>query len=361
MTSINPLNTTIQNLYNQLSNQVQSNKPGQFDANVTQRLGLPEGLIQNLRNDINAVINGGSPEKAIDNLLKGLQKFQAFVTRENTGNNTIAKEWPAGKELPSNTVKFSELEANNGRVAKEWPAGKELPSNSAKLSELEANNGRMAKEWPAGKELPSNSAKLSELEAHNGRMAKEWPAGEELPSNSVKLSELEANNGRVAKEWPAGKELPSNSVKLSELEANNGRVAKEWPAGKELPSNSVKLSELEANNGRTAEEWPAGKEYPAGTQFKTLVMGEDGKPREVSSSEMQQHGWEIPNSSVQTIADTVVSKLKAFLNAEASGADLGQVSADLRSAVQSLIDNGSLDSNPDGVRDALRKSIQEHA
>ena len=280
MTSINPLNTTIQNLYNQLSNQVQSNKPGQFDANVTQRLGLPEGLIQNLRNDINAVINGGSPEKAIDNLLKGLQKFQAFVTREHTGNNTIAKEWPAGKELPSNTVKFSELEANNGRVAKEWPAGEERPSNS---------------------------------------------------------------------------------VKLSELEANNGRMAKEWPAGEELPSNSVKLSELEANNGRTAEEWPAGKEYPAGTQFKTLVMGEDGKPREVSSSEMQQHGWEIPNSSVQTIADTVVSKLKAFLNAEASGADLGQVSADLRSAVQSLIDNGSLDSNPDGVRDALRKSIQEHA
>ncbi|MBO0496485.1 hypothetical protein [Pseudomonas sp. Marseille-Q1929] len=177
---------TMQNLYNQLSNLAQSNKPGQPDANVTQRLGLPEGLLQDLRHDLKAVLDGRNPDKAVDNLLKGLQKFQEFVRPEDSGSNKVAKEWPADKEFPSDGIAF--VMGKNGqpeqvKMPKEWPADKELPSNAMHL--VKGKNGQteqvnMPKEWPAGKELPSDAMHL--VKGKNGqteqvKMAKERPAG----------------------------------------------------------------------------------------------------------------------------------------------------------------------------------------
>jgi len=132
MTSLNPLHTTLQNFYNQLSNQVLSNKPGQPEADVAQRLGVPAGLVQDLRNDVKAVIDGHDPEKAVANLLKGLQKLQAFVSPQGLRGNADAKERPAGLEPSRDGIDFvmgKDGHPEQVKMAKERPAGQEPSSD----------------------------------------------------------------------------------------------------------------------------------------------------------------------------------------------------------------------------------------
>ncbi|MGY2408792.1 hypothetical protein, partial [Pseudomonas sp. SDO5222_S391] len=119
--------------------------------------------------------------------------------------------------------------------------------------------------------------------------------------------------------------------------------AQEWPAGKELPAGTKNSDFLERENGQLkeiprAQEWPAGKELPAGARTLDSVLQDS-------------------TSSVQGYADAATSSLKALLNAEAAGTGIGQASTDLRAALQALFSNSPLDSNPELVRDALRKSI----
>lgn len=277
MTSVNPQNpvqTVLHNLLKQLDNQVQSNKPGQPDANVTQRFGLPEGLVQNLRHDLNAVFDGRNPEKAADNLVKDLKKLHGFVSPEYAGHNATAKDWPTGIEPPRHGVTIPDLQGKGG----------------------------------------------------------------------------------VATEWPTGTEPPKNAVKLSDLQGEGG-AAKEWPAGKELPKNAVKLSDLQSNS-RTAEQRPAGLEPSRdGIDF---VMGKDGQPEQVSSTETKHLESKAPGS-VEAMSDNVVSTLKNFLEVSATGGNADQALKAVRGAVQTLIDSGVLANNPEQARDALTKSIREQA
>lgn len=219
MTSLNPLNspqTTMQDLYNQLSEQAQSNKPGQLDANVTQRFGLPKGLLQDLRHDLKAVLDGGNPDKAVDNLLKGLQKFQAFVSPEKSGSNTMAKEWPAGKELPSDgiqLVKGKDGQSEQVNMAKEWPAGKELPSDGTYW--VKGEDGKP-------KQVSSNESQYLESQASGSVQAK----SDNVISNLKKFLDASANGENAGQALEAVRGAIEDLVGSGALANNPEQVRK---------------------------------------------------------------------------------------------------------------------------------------
>ena len=247
MTSINPLQTTLHSLYNQIGANLQNTKPLLTSPNVLHDMGLTPNLLQNLRNDLGAVMNRSNPERALDNFMAGLQQLLAF----SSGG---AKEWPADKEMPEGGKFF------------------------------------------------------------------------------VKGSDGQPKEVTPAKEWPAGKELPADAKYMDFTKGENGQP-------KEVTS---------------AKEWPAGKELPADAKYMDFIKGENGQPKEVEASV----GQRSLSLAVQAYTDPVVTSLKALLNAEFAGADIAQVSAELRSALQALFDNAPLASNPDLVRNALRESIR---
>ena len=117
----------MQNIYNQLSNQVQSTKPGWADADAAQRLGVPAGLVQDLRNDVTAVVDGHDPEKTAANLLKGLQKLQTFVGSQGSYGNADVKELPA--DLGPDRDGISLVMGKDGRP-EQVKMAKELPADS---------------------------------------------------------------------------------------------------------------------------------------------------------------------------------------------------------------------------------------
>lgn len=110
MTSINnSLQTALQSLYAQLGSNMQSNTQSmKADPNVLHNLGLSADLVANLRQDLNAVTHGSNPDRALNNLLTGLQHLS-----RSTGAS--AKEWPADKELPAGTKGMSFVKGEEGR------------------------------------------------------------------------------------------------------------------------------------------------------------------------------------------------------------------------------------------------------
>ena len=179
------------------------------------------------------------------------------------------------------------------------------------------------------------------------------------------------SDGGLAKEWPAGKEFPAGGRHVDLVKGEGGQstvldAAKEWPAGKEFPTGGRHLDLVKGEDGQStvldgAKEWPAGKEFPAGGKHLDLVKGEDGQPKQIEASDVQHSESENSTSSVQSYADAVVSNLKALLDSEVAGTGIAQASADLRSALQNLFNSTPLDSNPELVRNALRKAIHSQA
>jgi hypothetical protein len=154
MNSINPLQTPRQDPYSQTSANFQNTRTGLTDPNVLHNLGLNANLLQDLRNDLSAVSNGSNPERALNNLMAGLQQLLA-------SSNGGAKEWPAGKELPEGGRSF--VKGDDGQpkevfLAKEWPAGKELPEGGRSF--VKGDDGQP-------KEFDASQAQRRELENSN--------------------------------------------------------------------------------------------------------------------------------------------------------------------------------------------------
>ncbi|AZE69741.1 hypothetical protein SAMN05216475_5396 [Pseudomonas synxantha] len=325
MTTVNPLQSALQNAYSQLNNQVQSNRPGQVEADVMRFFGAPASLLQDLRNDLKAVTDGPNPHRAVDNLLTGLQKLEMF-----TAGPSIATEMPAGRE-PSIGDKFF-VKGENGEP-------KEVP---------------MAKEMPAGRE-PSVGDKFF-VKGENGEpkevpMAKEMPAGRE-PSVGDKFF-VKGENGEpkeipLAKEMPAGRE-PSVGDKFF-VKGENGEpkevpLAKEMPAGRE-PSIGDKFF-VKGENGEPKEitparEMPAGREPSVGDKF--FVKGADGQPEEIL---------------LDAKADNVILSLKKLLDANATGTDIQQAVATLSSTLQGL--TGAIANDSEKLKAALLNSIRSQS
>ncbi|NWD25093.1 hypothetical protein HX864_17605 [Pseudomonas yamanorum] len=187
MNSINPLQTPRQDPYSQTSANFQNTRTGLTDPNVLHNLGLNANILQDLRNDLSAVSNGSNPERALNNLMAGLQQLLA-------SSNGGAKEWPAGKELPEGGRSF--VKGDDGQpkevfLAKEWPAGKELPEGGRSF--VKGDDGQPkevfpAKEWPAGKELPEGGKSF--VKGNDGQ-PKEFDASQaqrrELENSNVTL------------------------------------------------------------------------------------------------------------------------------------------------------------------------------
>jgi hypothetical protein len=254
MTSLNPLHTTMQNIYNQLSNQVQSTKPGWADADVAQRLGVPAGLVQDLRNDVTAVVDGHDPEKTAANLLKGLQKLQTFVGSQGSYGNADVKELPA-----------------------------DLGPDRDGIALVMGKDGR----------------------PEQVKMAKELPADSGPDRDGISLV--------------MGKNGQPEQVKM----------AKELPADSGPDRDGI-----------------------------SLVMGKDGQPEQISSTEAQRLESQA-SGSVEAKSDKVVSYLKEFLEAGATGNNAEQALKGLRDAMQHLFDD--IANNPVQVRKALMNSIRSQA
>ena len=260
------------NLVSQLPPDKEPNtRTGQADANALHKLGLSPALLDNLRLDLKAVANGSRPDRALNNVLAGLEHLLR-------SDQARAKEWPAGKGMPEGGKAF---------VIGEDGKPKEVP---------------LAKERVGGK-LSEDSIAL--VKGEDGK-PKEVPLAKERVGG--KLSE--ASLALVKGEDGNPKEAP---------------VAKKWVGGK-LPEDSI-----------------------------AIVKGEDGRPKEVEASTAQRN----EPGNLRSSADAVVSELKALLDAEASGADVTQQLADLRSALKALDQHSLSGDNP--VRDALQKSIRSLA
>ncbi|UEH08065.1 hypothetical protein [Pseudomonas sp. HN8-3] len=366
MSSINQLQTTLQNIYNQVGANVPASKAGLIDHNVLHNLGLSANLLQNLRNDLSAVANGSNPERALNNLMSGLQQISGST-------NARAKEWPADKLLPEggvHLVKGADGQPEAVTAAKEWPAGKPLPEGGVHLvngADGQPEAVTAAKEWPVDKPLPEGGVHL--VKGADGQpeavtAAKEWPVDKLLPEGGVHL--VKGADGQpeavtAAKEWPVDKPLPEGGVHL--VKGADGQpeavtAAKEWPVDKPLPEGGVHL--VKGTDGQpeaviAAKEWPVDKPLPEGGVH--LVKGEDGQPKEVDASGVPRSDLANVPSSVQASADAVISNLVEVLGVQAAGGDISQASAKMRTALDSLFDR----TNPTQVRDALRNSINELA
>ena len=99
-------------------------------------------------------------------------------------------------------------------------------------------------------------------------------------------------------------------------------------------------------------------EYKAPMSF---VMGEDGKAKQLPSSEVPFGVNKESNLPLDTATDHVVSDLKALLDAEAAGNDISSSLINLRSSLKQLLDNPALTNDPELLRNALRKSIEAQA
>jgi uncharacterized protein YggU (UPF0235/DUF167 family) len=289
------------NLVSQLPPDKEPNtRTGQADANALHKLGLSPALLDNLRLDLKAVANGSRPDRALNNVLAGLEHLLR-------SDQARAKEWPAGKGMPEGGKAF---------VIGEDGKPKEVP---------------LAKERVGGK-LSEDSIAL--VKGEDGK-PKEVPLAKERVGG--KLSE--ASLALVKGEDGNPKEAP---------------VAKKWVGGK-LPEDSIAIVKGEDGNPK---EVPAAKEGAGGKLPEdsiAIVKGEDGRPKEVEASTAQRN----EPGNLRSSADAVVSELKALLDAEASGADVTQQLADLRSALKALDQHSLSGDNP--VRDALQKSIRSLA
>lgn len=130
MTSVNQLQNTVQTFINQLNSHEQSQKTGQVGANAAHSSQIPTWLMQDLRNDVKAVLDGTNPDKSVANLLKSLQTLQTYIGRESSRSDGAAKEWPAGKELPSGGVEI--IKGKDGQPivvgpVKQWTGDGEMP------------------------------------------------------------------------------------------------------------------------------------------------------------------------------------------------------------------------------------------
>lgn len=130
MTSVNQLQNTVQTFINQLNSHEQSQKTGQVGANAAHSSQIPTWLMQDLRNDVKAVLDGTNPDKSVANLLKSLQTLQTYIGRESSRSDGAAKEWPAGKELPSGGVGI--IKGKDGQPivvgpVKQWTGDGEMP------------------------------------------------------------------------------------------------------------------------------------------------------------------------------------------------------------------------------------------
>ncbi|WP_043046122.1 hypothetical protein, partial [Pseudomonas fluorescens] len=129
MSSINNLLQTSFQPYNQVGTNVPASKPGPIDHNVLHSLGLSANLLQNLRNDLSAFVNGSNPERALNNLMSGLQQISGVI-------NARAKEWPSDNPMPEGgkyLVKGADGQAKEITPAKEWPSDKPMPEGGKYL------------------------------------------------------------------------------------------------------------------------------------------------------------------------------------------------------------------------------------
>ena len=210
MSSINPPQTTLQHLYTQLGNNVQNTKSGPIALNELHNLGFNANLLQNLRNDLSAVVNGSNPERALDNLMGGLQQILAST-------NAGATEWPSDKPLPEGgtyTALDKNGQAKEFSPATEWPSDKPLPEGgtyTALDKNGQAKEFTPATEWPSDKPLPEGGAYTAldkNGQAKEFTPAKEWPSDKPLPDGG-KYTALHKDG--------QAKEIDASEIQRSEL------------------------------------------------------------------------------------------------------------------------------------------------
>ena len=142
----NQLQSTLQTLYSQLGSHDPLAKFGSA-SNVLHSHGLTPGLLQDLRHDLDGVVNGKNPDRIVQNLLEDLKKFQ-------TSTHSASEKMPTGVNASEYKAPMSFVMGEDGK-AKQLDEGEKMPTG-VNASEYKAPISFVMGEDGKAKQLPSS-------------------------------------------------------------------------------------------------------------------------------------------------------------------------------------------------------------
>ena len=142
----NQLQSTLQTLYSQLGSHDPLEKFGSA-SNVLHSHGLTPGLLQDLRHDLDGVVNGKNPDRIVQNLLEGLKKFL-------TSTHSASEKMATGVNASEYKAPMSFVMGEDGK-AKQLDKGEKMPTG-VNSSEYKAPISFVMGEDGKVKQLPSS-------------------------------------------------------------------------------------------------------------------------------------------------------------------------------------------------------------
>ena len=154
----NQLQSTLQTLYSQLGSHDPLEKFGSA-SNVLHSHGLTPGLLQDLRHDLDGVVNGKNPDRIVQNLLEGLKKFltSTHSASEKMATGVNASEYKA----PMSFVMGEDGKAKQLDEDEKMPTGVNSSEYKAPISFVMGEDGKV-KQLPSS-EVPFGVNKESNL------------------------------------------------------------------------------------------------------------------------------------------------------------------------------------------------------
>jgi hypothetical protein len=208
----NQLQSTLQTLYSQLGSHDPLEKFGSA-SNVLHSHGLTPGLLQDLRHDLDGVVNGKNPDRIVQNLLEGLKKFltSTHSASEKMATGVNASEYKA----PMSFVMGEDGKAKQLDKGEKMPTGVNSSEYKAPMSFVMGEDGK-AKQLDEGEKMPTGvnsseyKAPMSFVMGEDGKV-KQLDEGEKMPTG-VNSSEYKAPISFVMGEDGKVKQLPSSEV-----------------------------------------------------------------------------------------------------------------------------------------------------
>jgi hypothetical protein len=176
----NQLQSTLQTLYSQLGSHDPLEKFGSA-SNVLHSHGLTPGLLQDLRHDLDGVVNGKNPDRIVQNLLEGLKKFltSTHSASEKMATGVNASEYKA----PMSFVMGEDGKAKQLDKGEKMPTGVNSSEYKAPMSFVMGEDGK-AKQLDEGEKMPTG-VNSSEYKAPISFVMGEDGKVKQLPSSEV--------------------------------------------------------------------------------------------------------------------------------------------------------------------------------
>jgi len=261
------------------------------DVAKNQRLGLPSGLISDLRNALDAVMHGKNPEQASKHLLADLRRLHQHLVPERS------PEHPRNQPHQPLIMTVDDLKAQ------------------AKLAEQLQNDPNLKLE-----SLPGNSGKKGVTVDDLKAQAK---LAEQLQNDpNLKLESLPGNSGQKGVTDDDLKAL----AKLAEQLQNDP---------------NLKLGILPGNSG---QKGVTDDDLKAQARLAEQLQNDPNVIRDLEGRKVDLASWDALTEHAtflhdHPVADKVICELRAFLDADRSGKDIDRFVAALRTDLEAFLAN----------------------